>query len=763
MNIKKIAAGELLYHKGERNGLLSIVADGTLTVTATNISSFVGKGNIVGIPESDSIYYPFTYTAESNVTLYQYEYTSYDDLNALLEANKDSCGVIACYVIQKFKEYLNSYTSILSACEILYDTISEEYSRYKELCVQMNVDPKDLPGLNQLSDFNASTEISGWIVDYYDSLSSFAPAKWKAFYEADYKACAGFIIKAGKDLKDLLATIHSISIHLDMICDLIVSEYKIDLYTFYLELFETAILNKVPYAPISTAIERIIETIEQTPAVDLDLARSRFTEYRNMIPKPGSSASKVNAANAGIDEETVNKIKESLKDSLDLIVEYSGIDSETAVKFKALIGNYVETSDRSSSEDDVRKLRKNITMIFYDIYKAAFFRSLEDPALPTELKMFFYFGYVDSRLSGTDNAVYLYMLSEQLQLDEQNSIFTFYEWLRQIYYCQKEPCVNEFNEDYSTMLHKLKIEKKINDSQEEALLRDGVKRVTYEMDNMFRSINRMISGHVTTFCPVFSDHELYRPLESMYMKYNDIHTVIDRIRTVDFSLFYRETTFTAPEVGIQKDLIQVEILPDIILMPGSGTRGAMWQEITGRKRTSPARFALPIFLAEDLTRTMFRLCGEFRWELCRRIQGARWNDLGERSLTADYCDYLDTFKRSKDLTQEAKDKIKSNYAKYRNSSKEMFVHDYIDYMQYESSGSLRLNKLTRIILFNYCPFCKAVREQVSTNQIYKEIVDKYNIKHAHVLHLSDLTIQKVRNSGNPLPEEIAAHRRFLEM
>lgn len=763
MKSRKIIAGESFYLEGEHDELISIIADGTISYKAANISGTIGKGCIVGIPVSDSVYFPFTYTATTPATLYQYDYTSYEDLNALLEANKDSCGIIASYYNRHFNDLLGSYMTILSSCQILYDTISEEYDRYKQICSSMNVSPKELPGLNQLSDYKGKSEISDWTIDYYSSLAGFAAPKWKAFYEADYKASAGFILKLGDDIESLLATIRNISIHLDMVCDLLVSEYKIDLFTFYLELFETAIVNRIPYASISAAIERIIETVEQTASVDSEVARIRFQEYKNLIPKPGSSSSKVNAANAGIDEATVNKIKESLKDSLTLILDYSEIDEDNRKKFVSLINSYINVPDRSSSEDNVRILRKNITVLFYEIYKMAFFKSLSDPFLPTELKMFFYFGYVDSRLSGLDNAVYLYMLSEQLQEDPQEGIFTFYDWLKKIYNCEKDPCVNEFNEDYTSLLHKLKVEKKINDSEEEKLLMDGVKRVTFEMENMFRSVNRIISGRVTTFCPVLSDHELYRSLDAIYLKYEDIHSLLNKIRTVDFSLFYRETTYTNPEAGIQKDLIQVEVLPDIIFMPGLGTRGAMWQEITGRKRTSPARFALPIFLMEDLNKTMFRLCGEFRWELCRRIQGARWNDIGERSLTADYCDYLDTYKRSKDLSKEAKEKIKSNYAKFRNSSKEMFVHDYIDYMQYESSGSLRLNKLTRIILFNYAPFCKAVREQVATNQIYKEIVDKYDIKHSHVLHLSDVSIQKIQSGGHKVPEEILAHRKFLEM
>ncbi len=761
MVARKAEAGEILFQEGELNHLLCIVADGKVSLSASHTNGTIDKGCIMGVPQSDGVFYPFTYKAETAVTIYQYDYQSYDDLNAMLATNQDACGLIACCVAQVFNQQINIYRSVISSCQILYDTIGEEYELYKELCASLQVEPKELPGLAQLSDFHAKSEIDEWTVDYYASVAAFPPLKWKAFYEHDIKAAAGFIIRAGQDIKSLLSSIHAIAIHLDMICDLVVSEYRVDLYTFCLELFEDAIAKQAPYGPICEVIERIIETVGQSTAVDQELAHTRFSEYRNMIPKQGSASTGTKIA--GVDSSTIDKIKETLADSLDKILNYAELKPDEYTTFSKLIKNYTAAADRSSSEDDVRKIRKSITTMYYEIYKKAFFKSLQDPSVPTEVKMFFYFGYVDPKLAGEDNSVFLYILAEQIGADPKGRIFTFYEWLRLIYACQKDPSVNEFNEDYISFLHKRKMEKAITEAEEASALRDGVKRVTFELDNMFRSVSKMISGHITTFCPVFSDHELYRPLDTMLVKHGAVHALLDKIRTIDFSCFYREMTYSAPEEGVTKEVIQVEVLPEVILMPGCGSRGAMWQEITGKKRTSPARFALPLFLSEELSKIMVRLCGEFRWELCRRIQGARWNDLGERSLTSDYCDYLETYKRSKDLTPEAKEKIKSSYAKYRNSSKEMFVHDYVDYVQYEGAGSLRLNKLTRVILFTYCPFSKAIREQISTNQIYKEIVDKYNIKHAHVLHLSDLSMQKIQKSGHKVPQPILDYRTYLEM
>ena len=762
MKAHKAEAGETIFLEGDQNHLLTIVAEGKVAFVGRESSGTCEKGCLLGMPGNTDIFYPFTYKAETAVTLYQYEYNSHEDLNAMLAANQDAAGLIACCFCGILKEQVSAHTFVLSSCQALYATINEEYERYKTLCEKMGSEVKQLPGLEQLSDFASKAELEEWVSDYYLSIGEIPSARWKAFYEKDVKACTGFILRAGKDLKKLLSSLHALKTHLDMICDLILSEYNIDLYTFYLELLEDAIQKKAPIEPVCAAIERIMETVENSSPIEESLKYTRFKEYRDLLPRE-SRTGEQNAKIAGVDEQTITKIKDAISHSLDTILSYANCEPDEKQKFTKLIRQYTAASDRSSTEDEIRVLRKNITAQFYEIYKKAFFVSRMDASVPVVLKMFFYFGYVDETLSGEDNAVFLYILASQITPDPKGRVFTFYEWLQKIFDGAKDPSVNEFNEDYITHLHKLKVEKSITEAEETAALKNGERRVSYEFDNMFRSVNKMISGHITTFCPVFSDHELYKPLDAMLVKGGTIHALIDKIRSIDFSCFYREMTYTAPEEGVQKEVIQVEVLPEVILMPSCGSRGAMWQEITGKKRTSPARFALPLFLGEDLPKIMVRLCGEFRWELCRRIQGARWNDLGERSLTSDYCDYLDTYKRSKDLSPEAKEKIKSSYAKYRNSSKEMFVHDYLDYVQYEGSGSLRLNKLTRVILFTYCPFSKAIREQVSTNQIYKEIVDKYNIKHAHVLHLSDLSMQKIQKSGHDIPKPILDYRAFLEM
>ena len=65
--------------------------------------------------------------------------------------------------------------------------------------------------------------------------------------------------------------------------------------------------------------------------------------------------------------------------------------------------------------------------------------------------------------------------------------------------------------------------------------------------------------------------------------------------------------YSRPDIGIAKEAVSVEILPDVILMPNVGVRGVMWQEIEGRKRTTPSRMMVSIFQMEDLNNILVRL------------------------------------------------------------------------------------------------------------------------------------------------------------
>ena len=159
---------------------------------------------------------------------------------------------------------------------------------------------------------------------------------------------------------------------------------------------------------------------------------------------------------------------------------------------------------------------------------------------------------------------------------------------------------------------------------------------------------------------------------------------------------------------------------------------------------------------------MIRLAGEFRWELCKRIQGSRWNDISELSLTSEYFDYIQFYRKNHDLTNEAKERVRSGLQRAKNSFKEMFVRDYIVWVLFEGNGSPRLNKVARRILFIYCPFPKAIRDGLTQNPLYTEVLTYYETKTAQKLHRLKVLTKKLQNCNQRIPDSLRNEMLYVE-
>ena len=211
-----------------------------------------------------------------------------------------------------------------------------------------------------------------------------------------------------------------------------------------------------------------------------------------------------------------------------------------------------------------------------------------------------------------------------------------------------------------------------------------------------------------------------------------------------------------------REHVHVEKLPDFILMPNAGVRGIMWQEIEGRVRTTPGRMFISILHMEDLQNTIIRMTGEFRWELCKRVQGARWNDVTDPSLTSFYCDYVQFYRKNSNLSPEMKEKIKLSLQRCRNSFKEMFVQDYISYILYEGNGSPRLNKVARQILFEFCPPDVTGIERLSKNPTYAELIKQRQFKQEQKLQRYDGLERKLLRETGGIPLSLKREIDFVK-
>ena len=289
-------------------------------------------------------------------------------------------------------------------------------------------------------------------------------------------------------------------------------------------------------------------------------------------------------------------------------------------------------------------------------------------------------------------------------------------------------------------------------------------KVRFEIQNLFQSGNKITYGRVTTFFPILCGEEMYNTALKMAVKAQDIADSFRYIRDIDYSLFFRDVQFAGNGLGLmENERMQQEILPDVILMPIVGTKANMWQEIAGKRSNTPGRYVFPIFTGMELNELMVETCGRFRWELCRRIQGVHWNDIRDKSLTAEYCDYLQFYRKNRELSAEGKEKIKTTLQQCRNSYREVFVKDYINWIKFEAVGSFRINKVSRGILTRYCPFPAKIRAELKSNPVYQNAFNKLEIGQQQSIKRYTTLYNKFEELGGTITEQMKENLLYYEM
>jgi len=443
---------------------------------------------------------------------------------------------------------------------------------------------------------------------------------------------------------------------------------------------------------------------------------------------------------------------------------YAGKNENEIEEIRKKIEAYRDLPDMFATDNEAYMLRKQLVPIFYDAYTRIFMRIVKEGEEPTPIvKMFLNFGFMDAQLAGEENVNALYDLSNHLEKCNSEHIYTIFNWLKAVYNGEKEPSKNEFDLDYPAYIADQRKSGAIKQSEVADLLKNQEEKLKFEIKNMFTSGNRITYGKITTFCPILGEYDLINSVDKMLVTTEKLEEALNQIRKVDFSVFYREDMFSDPARDINRENIMKEILPDIILMPNVGTKAMMWQETAGVKRATPGRFLFPIFTAADIDEMMLETVGRFRWEICRKEQGVHWNDIREKSLTSEYCDYIQFYRKNHELSADAKEKIKSQLTRARNNYREVFVKDYVNFMKYESKGSYRLNRIARDILVRYCPFTKEVRTELKSNPMYTSSMSRYEIETAKKMQRIVGVYEKYKKAGGTITQELRDNLLYYQM
>lgn len=746
MKVWKVKKGELIAKRQDKVMEWYLIQEGSVGQLFAFAEIVLSRNSMIGILENE--WFICDYVAKEDTTLIVIPCKNAYDLQVILSEHENFRAVFLRAALEQKYQSLNLYIELQEKATLLHAFAESAYNDYKIMCQELFAEEQPFPRMESFEPLSMTHKADNWEINSNNSLMHKYLKEYLVLMIKDQALCVGAIMEAAAQVRRVTQGIGEMIGYLQYNKDILWAKSENDLFHLFFDLAVQQSRQKKDITAIQRELERCYGIMQQLDIFGEETLAQCREKYKNY------------------DFESVSKgrLNVAKEDCVRVILSYAGYDPEAVLEGKKLLETYRKLPDRQSTEQEVYQIRKKITRMFYDVYEKAFLRAAEDrDELSPILMMFFNFGFMDVQLAGVENTNALYNLTDHFNLFHSEHVFTIYEWLLAIYRGEKEPSRNELDLDFNGYLLEEKRSGNLTEKQVEECKSDTRMKVQFEIRNMFPSGHRMTYGRVTTFCPILCQDDLLNPVEKMALTAERLVQAVNSVRELDYSVLYREVLFSDPEHGISQEWIMKEVLPDMILMPGAGVKGAMWQETSGAKTDTPARFLFPMFISFDINELMVEIMGRYRWEICRRIQGVYWNDIREKSLTAEYCDYLQFYRKNNELSSEVKEKIKTTLQRCRNNYREVFVKDYQNWMKYEAKGSFRLNKVARTVLTQYCPFSKTIRQSLKTNPVYQNAFNKLEAdnkkKEARLSALYD----KYEAAGGCLSADLKENMRFYQM
>lgn len=754
-----LKAGTKVYEYGQPVTALHLIASGKVAAFYPGGQYELGKGDVIGICEICSEFHFISYMVKEDVMVLTYPITNVEGLGDFLQDHQDIARFFLLSTFRQLNELQNLCSISHLECSNLYRELLADCEKYSQLSSRFRIPAKPLEGMDELTAYLNDESPDLWLSEYYAGMMRiYSGPNCKEILQ-ESAVSLGFLRKCSLDFRKTYSSTDEQHRYRMQLSHFYFNSEENDLFDRFMGLAHKLGADCEEFKEVLQIIERIIKDYGADNDCDGAAVEKRIAAFRSNMEHMSA------LVDAGAKEKSDDSditLPSELVDSFGTILNFAAVGPELKDSFHKHIQEYKKLEDKADTDDVANRLRRALTEEFYQVYSAAFEHTLDALEIPLPVLLFLYFGYVDEELAGTGNAVVLTKIAKQMVDHREFGVYTFYDWLLAIYEGRKAPSRDEFGQDYTEYLSKQKQANSITEGEMRALQESGIDKIKFELKNMFPTTNKITYGRVNTFCPIFVKEDVLKDLEDSYVTSSKLARSLELIKSVDYTAFYRESMDTENMAVMGKEIIHLEYLPDVVLLPNIGIRGILWQEIEGKVRNSPSRMFLSIFHLEDLDSTMIRMTGDFRWEMCKRVQGGRWNDISEPSLTSEYFDYIQFYRKNRDLSTEAKEKLRSGLQRAKNSFKEMFIRDYMMWILFEGKNSPRMNKVARRIFFVYCPFPEDVCAALAQNPLYSELFERRRIKTAQKLHHLDVLVKKLRNSGVVVPETLEREKLYIE-
>ena len=756
--VNQVQENDLIYKQGQLLQSIALLLKGTVTLYQEGYKMVLGPGNFIGIHDLYTGKYSFNCEANEPCSLYIFKAGNLADLSDIAALNKDYKGYMIRSLNRIISNINDEYYSLKASTNEIYEEAREVILKYRSTVAKSGGEVQLVNSFQRLTQYEKNLPVKEeWVEGIKELLQ--VPGDVVANY---YSYLPNLCIKEQEE-KIKVATI--LIEHTNQLVAYL-SELNDSLFNSGNDcIFKVLCQEVMLLAPSHAYYNDMTDLVDKT----VNLVSKIDTIYEESMGKSNSAnhAMMEKIYYAMLEEKDVSNLIKSdnglnndsilreCKNSLDQILAYGKVEEELGNHFKERINQFCALEDKYLISDETRALRREISKDFYDIYEKVFKVAYSTEKYSKVVEMFLNFGYVDERLLTKEQLTELFKFNVTSTSTHYCYCHTMFEWLKLIYEGKKEPSKNDLDMDYAAYVRHLRSEGKLTTAEEAKYNQDINRKLSYEIHNMFALNMRLVNGKISTFVPVLHSDILPLNMEKHFVTYTAVDEAVRDVTMKDFSLFYREVLYNDPSLEVAKELVMIEHLPDVIIFPTSGVNGSMWQDIEGKRRESSGRFCISIFHEGSLYDTMIKLAARYRWELCRTMQGLAWNDIKNKCLTSEYCDYIQFYRKNKDLNEEKKEKIKQQIIKARNNTRECFVIDYEQWIQYESDGALRLNKPTRDIMAMYCPFSKDIRKNLVSRPVFGEALVRYERLCHNRLRILEAKALAITKKGKTVPKEIA--------
>ena len=760
--VNSLAKDTVIFQEHEDVTHICIILKGHITAKCLGSKFTLPQGCVVGIPDLYLGKYLCDYVASQDAVIYPFSVNQPSDLEKLFEINKDYQGLMIYSLCAYIKKVSTIVDTLQDNADNLYNFIQETYNKYTDYCSESNEKVEQSIIITNMKPYENDLAISEDVLNYYLECGKIPIGPIKEFFGQSSLMAMRHIEEASGLVANLMIRSIEVTTYIADIFKAIMNHDDTALFKNVAQLYLNRKAKGYHSKELMEIIDLMVDEVNRTDSVleqntnyKLPINRAHFEEiYCNLI-----SGTQMLESVEKESKLSQSEILEKLRGSLKQILDYSTLEKEKEQRITTLVNYYINLEDKLTSAEDVRLHRRELSTLFYELYEDVFYVAYESEKIPEVIHLFLNYGFLDERLLSKDQLVSLYHLKMDEPVKPVN-VYTIYEWLKLIYEGKKDPSKNEFDQDYSEYIRQLKKSEAMTEEKMKERLTNPKERLHFEIANMFTINNKVVHAQISTFVPFLTEQFFLNYPEKELLTRKRVNESFTRILEIDYSAFYRESLYVNQEAGIEKEYIVKEVFPDIILLPITGSAGSMWQEISGKRRINPGRFMLPIFLDTNIDDIMIRLFGRFRWELCRCIQGTAWNNLKHKSLTSEYMDYLQFYRKNHDLTEDRKEKLKLQIQKARNNSREVFVIDYEAWIKGESTGAIRLNKVVRELLATYCPFSKPIRQKIITQPMFVDAYARFVRNSAKKVHEMELRIHALQKEDKIITKEISDTMTF---